>query len=72
VTDNGIGMEEEFHAQIFESFKQINNKDVFEGTGLGLSICKKIVEHHGGKISVSSKLGEGSCFTFTIAKNLTA
>ena len=66
ISDNGIGMEEEYHNQIFESFKQINNKNQFEGTGLGLSICKKIIEHHGGNISVHSQLGEGTTMKFNL------
>jgi len=66
ISDNGIGMEEEYHKQIFESFKQINNKSEFEGTGLGLSICKKIIEHHGGEISVESTMGEGTTMIFTL------
>jgi len=68
IADNGIGMEESHLEQIFESFKQLNSKNEYEGTGLGLSICKKIVEHHGGKIQVNSTVGEGSCFTFFIPK----
>ncbi len=70
VMDNGIGMDNEHLCSIFESFKQLNSKSEYEGTGLGLSICKKIVEHHGGDITVESKLGEGSTFTFSIPKKL--
>lgn len=70
VQDNGIGIDPEYHADIFESFKQVNNKSQYEGTGLGLAICKKIVEHHNGQIKLESSPGEGSTFIFTIPKNL--
>jgi len=70
VKDNGIGMEEKYYSQIFESFKQLNSKNEYEGTGLGLSICKKIVEHHQGTIKVESEVNQGSSFIFTISKNL--
>ncbi len=68
VKDNGIGIDEQFHKEVFESFKQVNNKDEYEGTGLGLSICKKIVEHHGGTIKLESAVGEGTNFIFTLPK----
>ncbi|HBL10603.1 MAG TPA: hypothetical protein DD379_04180, partial [Cyanobacteria bacterium UBA11162] len=53
---------------IFESFEQVEGSSVREygGTGLGLAVTKKLVELHGGKISVKSKQGEGSQFTFTL------
>lgn len=65
VKDTGIGIPETEYDRIFESFKQqagqSNRK--YGGTGLGLSITKKLVEMMHGKISVTSILGEGSCFT---------
>lgn len=69
VRDNGIGIDQQFHKEVFESFKQVNNKDEYEGTGLGLSICKKIVEHHGGTIRLESTIGEGTKFIFTLPKS---
>lgn len=67
IIDNGIGIEEEFLPLIFERFYRVENKvHTIKGTGLGLTIVKKSIEQHGGKISVKSKLGEGSIFEFSI------
>lgn len=69
VIDTGIGIEEKDAALIFDEFAQVNyslTKNAQKGTGLGLAICKKIVELQHGKISVSSKIGVGSNFTFEI------
>jgi len=66
IEDNGIGIQEEYLETIFKPYKQLHTKDKFEGTGMGLAICKKIVEKHGGEISVRSTLGRGTTFFFTI------
>jgi diguanylate cyclase (GGDEF)-like protein len=68
VSDSGIGIPEDKFEQIFESFEQVDGSTEREygGTGLGLSITKRLVELHGGALSVTSKLGAGSTFTFTI------
>ena len=64
ITDNGIGMTEEFRAHIFESFVREDNTRVrkTEGSGLGMAITKYIIDAMGGIIEVDSKLGEGTSF----------
>ena len=68
VKDTGIGMSEEGQKRIFDSFKQADQevKTTFGGTGLGLAIVKRLVNLHGGEISVESTLGEGTTFSFTL------
>ena len=70
VSDTGIGIAEENINKLFSKFQQVGRVDGpgYKGTGLGLAICKGLVEKHGGQISVKSKLGEGSEFSFTIKK----
>ena len=68
VIDTGVGIAREHHVSIFESFHQAGatTKGVREGTGLGLAITKRLVEMHGGRISVESEPGRGSRFHFTL------
>ncbi len=69
--DNGYGISEKAQQRLFEKFYRVtDNEKVREitGTGLGLALVKEIVEIHGGNITVHSKLGEGSTFSFTIPK----
>ena len=68
VTDNGIGMSEEFQKHIFEAFERENNTTLshVEGSGIGMDITKKLVDLMDGTIEVKSKQGEGSAFTVTI------
>ncbi|MDX2217364.1 MAG: ATP-binding protein [Oculatellaceae cyanobacterium bins.114] len=63
VQDWGIGIPLEHQDQIFEPFKRAKNVGKIPGTGLGLAIAKRSVDLHGGKISVTSTLGEGTTFT---------
>lgn len=65
VQDSGIGIAPEHHKLIFSRFRQVQD-DLPQGTGLGLAISKRLVELHGGRISVSSTLGQGAAFTFTL------
>jgi signal transduction histidine kinase/ActR/RegA family two-component response regulator len=68
VQDTGIGIQESKLSTIFESFTQVNAKTTrkYGGTGLGLTIAKQLIEQQGGNISVSSKVNEGSTFSFTL------
>ena len=68
VTDNGIGMSEEFQKHVFETFERERNSTFnhIEGSGIGMGITKKLVELMGGTIEVKSKQDEGSAFTVTI------
>jgi PAS domain S-box-containing protein len=68
VADNGCGINEKYFDKIFEIFQTLVSRDKMESTGIGLTIVKKIVELYGGKVWVTSKLGEGSTFFFTLPK----
>lgn len=70
VRDNGIGINEEYHKNIFTMFKRLHGKSQYEGSGIGLAICQKIVHEHFGKIYVKSVPAEGSDFIFTLPKTL--
>jgi PAS domain S-box-containing protein len=66
VSDNGIGIEAQYFDRIFLVFERLHTQRAHPGTGVGLAIVKKIVERHGGAISVSSEVGQGTAFSFTL------
>ena len=68
VKDTGIGIPEHMQNLIFDRFIQVDKsiKRMHEGSGIGLSLVKSLAELHGGRISVKSKLGEGSEFIITL------
>ena len=68
VVDSGFGIAPEDQAKIFEEFQQVDNTSTRKkgGTGLGLSISRRIVELHGGRITVESEVGKGSTFKVTV------
>jgi signal transduction histidine kinase len=66
VTDNGIGIQEEFSEKVFVLFQRLHSRNTYEGTGIGLAMCRKIVEHHGGRISVDNEYTGGTRIRFTL------
>jgi signal transduction histidine kinase len=74
VSDTGIGIAPEDQPKIFEEFRQVGSDRAkkIEGTGLGLTLAKKFVELHGGKIWVTSEVGKGSTFSFTLPERAIA
>jgi signal transduction histidine kinase len=66
VADTGLGIEPEHLPHIFERFFKTDASRAQPGTGLGLSIARHIVEAHGGVMSATSSVGEGSEFAFTV------
>jgi signal transduction histidine kinase len=68
VSDTGAGIAESDQEKVFEPFAQATDgrADHPHGTGLGLPICREIIEHHGGRLWLQSRLGAGSTFQFTL------
>jgi signal transduction histidine kinase len=66
VSDNGIGIADEFVDKVFIIFQRLHGRDAYTGTGIGLALCKKIVEHHGGSIWIDTSYTGGTRFRFTI------
>jgi signal transduction histidine kinase len=71
VTDNGIGIDKEKIAEIFEPFYQVDGSATrhYGGTGIGLSLAQQILSAHGSTLKVNSKLGEGSIFEFSLPED---
>ena len=71
VTDNGIGIEQEYSEKIFEMFTRLHNQGHYQGSGIGLAICQKIANHHGGFIELESEINKGSTFKIHLPKQFT-
>jgi len=70
VADNGIGFDERYLDKIFMPFQRLHGRTEFEGSGMGLAICRRIVEHHGGTLTASSRPGRGSTFLISLPREL--
>lgn len=68
VADNGQGISVENHDKVFAIFQTLGSNESKNNTGIGLAIVKKLVEKHGGKITLESQLGQGTTFRFTWPK----
>lgn len=72
VSDNGIGIPQEFADKVFVIFQRLHGRDAYSGTGIGLALCKKIIEHHGGNIWIDTSHTGGTRFQFTLPVQPTA
>ncbi|MEV3930020.1 ATP-binding protein [Streptomyces sp. NPDC053728] len=66
VSDNGIGVGPEYAERIFVIFQRLHTRDTYPGNGIGLALCKKIVEYHGGTITLDTGHSPGTRFVFTL------
>ena len=65
-TDNGIGIEPEYSERIFIIFQRLHTREAYPGTGIGLAMCRKIVEHHGGRMWLDESYTGGTRMRFTL------
>jgi PAS domain S-box-containing protein len=70
VSDNGIGIRDEFKDKIFLIFQRLHTENEYPGTGIGLAICQKVANLHDGNIWFDSEYGKGTTFHVTISKSL--
>ncbi|MCC6865180.1 MAG: hypothetical protein IT280_03370 [Ignavibacteria bacterium] len=70
ISDNGIGIEKEYHGKIFGIFQKLHRHTDYPGSGIGLAVCEKIASIHNGDIRIDSELNKGSRFLVTIKKEI--
>jgi PAS domain S-box-containing protein len=68
IRDNGMGMDPKDHDRAFGMFQRLVGREAIEGTGIGLAICRKITEHHGGRMWIESELNAGCTFFVTLPR----
>ena len=68
VTDNGIGIPQEFSSKVFQLFQRLHSEEMYSGNGIGLAFCKQIVEKHNGSIEISPKYTKGTKFIISFPK----
>ncbi|MEM7102252.1 MAG: ATP-binding protein [Bacteroidota bacterium] len=66
ISDNGIGIDPQYHKQIFQLFRKLHSSMQYEGSGIGLSICKRVIELHGGDVWLRSAKGRGTTVYFSL------
>lgn len=70
VADNGIGIDQKYHSDIFGIFRRLHTYTEYQGSGAGLTIVKTIINDHGGNVWIDSREGKGAKFVFSIPDNL--